>query len=117
MSFKTILKRLVDSTGATGAVLLASDGEVVESYSSSQAELDLIGAHQGIVLSSIKDAAQRSASSAVRSVTISTEKTRLVILTVKEGYYIVVTAPRARFAGMVLMEGGGALKSVEDEMR
>lgn len=116
MSFKTILQRLVDSTGATGAVLMASDGEVVESYSGTQAELDLIGAHQGIILTSIKDAAERSASSTVRSVTISTENSRLIILTVKEGYYIVVTAAKASFAGKILMEGALALKSVEQEM-
>lgn len=116
MSFKTTLQRLVDSTGATGAALMASDGEVVESCSSSQAELDLIGAHHGIILSSIKDAAERSASHAVRSVTISTERARLVILTVKEGYYIVVATARERFAGKVLMEGKLALKSIEEEM-
>lgn len=116
MSFKTILQRLVDSTGATGAILLASDGEVVESYSGTETELDLIGAHQGIILSSIKDATGRSDSGRVRSVTVSTEKTRLVILTVKEGYYIVVTAAKACFTGKILMEGALALKSVEEEM-
>lgn len=116
MSFKTILQNLVESTGATGAILLASDGEVVEAYSGTQAELDLIGAHQGIILSSVKDATERSAPGTVRSVTISTEKARLVILTVKEGYYIVVTAAKACFTGKILAKGALALKSVEQEM-
>lgn len=116
MSFKTILERLVDSAGATGAVLLASDGEIVESYSGTQAELDLIGAHHGIILSAIKDASERCTPGAVRSVTISTQKARLAIFTVKEGYYIVVTAAKSSFTGRILMEGALALKSVEEEM-
>lgn len=116
MSFNIILKRLAEAANATGAVLLAWDGEIVDSYSQSPIELDLIGAHHGIVLNIIKDAASRSHSDAVRYVSISTEKARLLIFSLKDGYYLVVTLGRSGYIGKVLRESDKAVKALEAEM-
>lgn len=115
--FDKILKELAQSAGATGAIMLDWEGEVVASYSHSTAlEMDLIGAHHGIILNIIKDAASRHGVSEVSSVSITTEKTRLAISTIKEGYYLVVTMDRAKPQGKALFESKRAVARIEEEM-
>jgi predicted regulator of Ras-like GTPase activity (Roadblock/LC7/MglB family) len=118
VAFKTILKGLTEATGAEGAALLDKDGELVDSYSRSRdVEIDLIGAHHGIILNAVKEAASRQeASPEVVSVVISTERLRLAIATVKDGYYLVVAVDRARPAGLALFESRRAVKRIEEEM-
>ncbi|MBI5885010.1 MAG: roadblock/LC7 domain-containing protein [Deltaproteobacteria bacterium] len=104
MSFKRILRELTESVGATGAVMLDWEGEIVADYSTVEGlELDLIGAHHGIILDIIKDASachneglKAGALKRVSSVVISTRGVRLIISTLKDDYYLVVTMPRSK---------------------
>lgn len=125
MSFTGILKELTDRTGAIGAVMLDWEGEIVASYSVVDGvELDLIGAHHGIILDIIKetaahqiDAQKEKDSLNVSSVLISTGSVRLVISTLKDDYYLVVTMPRTGgLASRTVYESRKASVRLEAEM-
>ena len=118
MPFKKILKDLVERAGATGAVILDKDGEILDQFSEqTNLELDLIGAHHGVILGILKDAVSRHEDfSEIGSVSISTDTMRLSICVVKEGYYLVVTTGRKTPAGRTLLESSRAVKLIEKEM-
>lgn len=117
MPFNAILQELAQKSGATGAIMLDWEGEVVASYSASDSlQMDLIGAHHGIILDIIKDASTRSDAPEVRSVSISTGETRLAISSLKEGYYLVVALEKKRPVGRALFESKRAIKVIEKEM-
>ncbi len=117
MPFKAILQDLAHKAGATGAIMLDWEGEVVASYSAGDSlQMDLIGAHHGIILDIIKDASTRSDTAEVRSVSISTGNTRLAISSLKEGYYLVVALEKKHPIGRALFESKRAIKIIEAEM-
>lgn len=118
MPFKAILQELAEKTGASGAIMIDWEGEVVASYSLNDSlQMDLIGAHHGIILNIIKDASARIDLSDVRSVVISTREARLAISPIKEGYCLVVSLQKGRAIGKALFESGRAVKRLELEMR
>lgn len=113
-------------TGATGAVMLDWEGEIVAEYSPMEGfELDLIGAHHGIILDIIKEAAAchydgHKAHSAlgVSSVIIFTGGIRLIISTLKDNYYLVVAMPRAKgLVSLATYKSRKAVIKLEEEMR
>ncbi|MBI1912676.1 MAG: hypothetical protein HYS21_11835 [Deltaproteobacteria bacterium] len=118
MPFTAILRDLTQKTHSTGAVMLDHDGELVASYSSFPSlEIDLIGAHHGIILNSIKDfSSRRQDLSGVKSVSISTTMMKLAISAIKDGYYLVLTMDRIRPIGKALYESQKAVKKIEAEM-
>ncbi|MBI5642014.1 MAG: hypothetical protein HY954_00915 [Deltaproteobacteria bacterium] len=117
MPFYTILKGLAEKIAASGAIMLDWEGEIVASYASSPSiEIDLIGAHHGIILNIIKDASSRSSGKEVRSVSITTSSTRLAISPLKEGYYLVIITPRSVPIGKTLSEAKRASLRLEEEM-
>ncbi len=118
MPFKKILQGLVERAGAAGAVILDREGEVLDKFSEdAHLDLDLIGAHYGVILGIVQDAAGRQRdSSDIGSVSILTEKTRLSICVIKDGYYLVVTSGRKAPAGKTLLESSKAIKMIEAEM-
>ncbi len=114
--FAQILKDLSTRAGAAGAIMIDWDGEIVASWASEPLEMELIGAHHGIILSIVKDISSRNGLSTVRHVAITTDSSRLVISTLKEGYCIVMALGRQRSIGMALHEAGEAVKRIETEM-
>jgi len=117
MAFERILKELTDATGANGAIMLANDGEVVAAHAARDGlDIDLIGAHHGIILSIIKDASSRSDFKDILSVSITTDTNRLAISTLKEGYYMVLSIARAIPVGRALYESERAARLLEEEM-
>lgn len=118
MPFKKILRGLVERSGAAGAVILDRDGEILDKFSEdAHLDLDLIGAHYGVILGIVKDAAGRQRDfGEVGSVSILTEKTRLSICAIKDGYYLVVASGRKTLAGRTLLESSKAIKMIEAEM-
>ncbi len=118
MAFNSILKDLAKRAGGTGAALLSMDGEVVASFSESPAiEIDLIGAHHGIILNIIKEsAASQKESAAVKTVSISTDNARLAISTLKDGFYLVLAMDKSRYLGKALSESARAVKKLEKEI-
>lgn len=117
MSFREILRELVEVLGAEGAVMLAHDGEVVDAYASIDSiEMDLIGAHFGVIFSFVQDASMRHGGSAVESVVVVTESSRLVISAIKEGYCLVIALGGRGAAGRALFESRKARARIEEEM-
>ncbi|HEY4707306.1 MAG TPA: roadblock/LC7 domain-containing protein [Thermodesulfobacteriota bacterium] len=114
--FAQILKDLSMSAVANGAIMIDRDGEIVASWATAPLEMDLIGAHHGIILSIVKDISSRHGLSTVRHVAITTDKARLVISTLKEGYCIVMALVRERPVGMALHELEEAVERIEREM-
>lgn len=117
MAFARILKELTGRAGASGAIMLANDGEVVASHTDQEGlDIDLIGAHHGIILSIIRDASARSDFKDIKSVSITTDTNRLAISTLKEGYYIVLAMGKALPIGKALYESKRAARLLEEEM-
>ena len=117
MPFKAILQDLTQNSGAFGAIMLDREGEVVASWAQNDSlQIDLIGAHHGIILNIIQDASRRSDFSDVSSVSISTDSAKLAISSIKEGYYLVVALEKRRPVGKALFESRRAIKKIEREM-
>lgn len=125
MSFINILKELTEVTGATGAVMLDWEGEIVADYSTVEGlELDLIGAHHGIILDIIKEASachnggfKARSTPKVSSVIIFTGTIRLIISTLKDNYYLVVAMPRSKgLVSRATYKSRKATMKLEEEM-
>ena len=120
MSFTAILKDLAHETGAIGAVLLDWEGEAIASYSGSPLlELDLIGAHHGIILDIARDAAGRQtgiSAGDITSIAITTSIGRLVISIIKDGYYVILALPRSVSIARCVFEVRKAIPLIEKEM-
>ncbi len=115
MPFKTILRKLTKSIDGYGAILLDEEGEVVDMFSSEGGlELDVIGAHKGIILKMLERAVKDTES--VHSIGISTEKMKLTISPIKEGYYVVVLSSEYTPLQRVIRETSRYLKELEEEM-
>ncbi len=116
MSFREILRGLVESLGAEGAVMLAHDGELVDSYAASEIEMDLIGAHFGVIFNIVNDVSSRYGGSAVESVAIVTGSSRLVVSAIKEGYCLVIALGGRGPLGGPLLQSRKAVARIEEEM-
>jgi len=116
MPFNAILKDLALRTRAQGAVMLASDGEIVAGHTESpNVEIDLIGAHHGIVLSAVRETGLHGDDD-VRSVVISTRENHLIISTLKEGYFVVVVLDKRLSPARALFNVKKAARAIEEEM-
>ncbi len=93
---------------------------MIASYSGSPSlELDLIGAHHGIILNIARDAADRQTGRSAGDITyiaITTNIGRLIISTIKEGYYVIVALPRSVSIARCAFEVRKALPLIEKEM-
>lgn len=117
MAFERILEDLSVSAGANGAILIDWDGEIVASWAASdQVDIQLIGAHHEIILDIVKEAASRLDRQEVKHLAITTEKARLAISTVKEGYCLVMAMGNDRPIGKALIESKRAVERIEEEM-
>lgn len=114
MPFRTILKELTERSRGKGAIMLDKDGESVAEFSEPGVEIDLIGAHHGIILHSVKENCPQE--EPLKSITITTSSTNLVISALKDGYYVVLAIDRPRPAGKALFEIKRAAKKIEVEM-
>lgn len=117
MTFNEILRDLSVSAGAAGAIIIDWEGEVVASWAGSpEIDINLIGAHHEIILDIIKDASSRHGAEAVRHVAITTDKARLAMASIKEGYCLVMALGRDVPVGKALLASGRAVERIESEM-
>lgn len=117
MSFHEILRGLVEELGAEGAVMLASDGEVVDVYASKESiEMDIIGAHHSVIFNSVKEIGSRQGGAAIEYAAIVTGTSRLLLSAIKEGYCLVVALNGRGPVGRALIESRKAVLRIEEEM-
>lgn len=118
MPFKMILTELMDKAEANGAVLMDKDGEIVEHMSRNPSiDIDLIGAHHGIILNIARDASSSLDDLRdVKAISINTDRVRLTILCLREGYFLVLANGRNSFSGRSLLEAERAAERLNAEL-
>jgi len=92
LSFQQILEQLVAGVrGATGALLIESDGEAVAWYSSEQADrLRLRGAYVAVVLRACQESALELGMGSISNLFISYEGAGFLAYEVGSGYFLVL---------------------------
>ena len=103
MPYRRILEVLLARVaGAHCALLLDAQGEVVVGAGHLDERQRLIGAYQGITLGMVSRAAQRVGVGEVRSLVSRHAQGAVVLATLKDGYYLVVSmGPRSLVARAV----------------
>ena len=118
MPFKEILRDLAVRAHANGAMMLDWEGEAVDFYSTANDhDLNAIGAHKGIILNLVKEMVGRvKDSDALSTIGISTDSSKLAIVPLKDGYYLILTVDKAEPLGRVFFECRKAMRRIEKEM-
>ena len=106
--FAKILRTMVDEVpGVVGGAFAASDGEMVDSFTTVESnEWALITAHYGVLLALMHSAFGTWHYGAVRSFVAQHEKFDIMVQAVDQGYYalIVMTTPAPLQRGMAYLE-------------
>lgn len=119
MPFKSILQELVTSTvGAVGAILTDWEGEAVEQYSLSgdEFELKILGAHQNIILSRIRDIRHKMPLQSVRDAVITTDRQHLLLGAVGDEYALVMLLERTALIGPARIRAQRSIRLLEKEI-
>src|SRR5580700_6301874 len=91
--FQDALREIVDRTeGGVASLIMDSEGIAVESYARDDAPFDInvIGIEYGVVLGSIKRAAESLEAGEAREIAIGTDKVLTLIRTLGESYFLAV---------------------------
>jgi predicted regulator of Ras-like GTPase activity (Roadblock/LC7/MglB family) len=91
--FRDALREIVDKTeGALAGLIMDAEGIAVESYARDGAPLDIttIGIEFGVVLGSIKRAAESLDAGTAHEVAIGTDKMTAIIRTLGDSYFLAV---------------------------
>ena len=119
MSFGKILKELVESVpGSVGAVFADDEGEPVEKITRNgdSYHICFLGAHNGILLNTVKKFSAAAGTGDPKSLHVRTEKLDYFTAPVYDGYFIVLAVetsiPSAR-AGFAITR---AVRSIREEM-
>lgn len=93
MPFKSLLNRLLeDIPGALGAIIIDWEGESVDHVARMEAyDIKVLGAHQGIILTLLREAMKRVASGALEEVLIRTGQNKTLIAPLTDDYFLVLT--------------------------
>jgi len=89
--FQQALREIVDKTeGAVAGLIMDSEGIAVDSYSRADAQFDIttVGIEFGVVLGSIKRAADQLEAGKTSELAIGTEKMITIIRTLNETYFL-----------------------------
>lgn len=113
--FKKILQETVEGLpGAVGAIFADWEGEAVEQFFPGPVdEIKLLGAHQGIILNLIKDAAGESGLGTVNGVLMTFDGAKVVVQPLKDGYFLVLLTDGTCNGGLALR----ALRDAADILR
>lgn len=96
MPFQSILKNLVESVpGAVGAILVDWEGEAVQEYCHcAPYDIRFIGAHNGVILSRLRESHRDNLGGAIDLVEISSEQQHLLIGVADPDYSLVLQVKR-----------------------
>ena len=92
--FQETLREIVDRTdGGVAGLIMDSEGIAVDSYSRSDAPFDIttVGIEFGVVLGSIKRAADSLEAGKTNEIAINTEKMITIIRTLNDTYFLALT--------------------------
>ncbi len=93
MPFKNLLQGMLDQLpGAVGAIIADWEGEAVDQVARmDDFEIKVIGAHEGIILTQLRQALQRLDGGALEEVQIHFEHGKVLIAPLSEDYFLVLT--------------------------
>lgn len=118
MAFKRILGRLVDAVpGACGAILADWEGEAVDQVASmDDFELKVIGAHQGVILTNLREVVRRLEGNDLREIVVTASLKQVVILPVTPDYFLVLALERGAPLGRALFEARRSVVLLRNEI-
>lgn len=118
MPFKTILRELVESVpGATGAILADWEGEAVVQYCLyDDYELKVIAAHEGIILSRMKEVHAHFPVGELNDAVITTDTRHIVTGAIGPDYSLVMTLDRGAVVGRALYRFRNSVQRLEKEI-
>jgi predicted regulator of Ras-like GTPase activity (Roadblock/LC7/MglB family) len=118
MSFKPVLQDLIDRVpGALGVIFADWEGEAVDQVSKiGEYELKVIGAHKGIILTSMRQAMRDLETDVLEEIVVTTERSQTLILPVTQDYYLVMTLDRGDMLGRALFEARRTITALRKEV-
>lgn len=117
MPYLAALEGLLRSVpGAQGALLLDAEGEVVVEAGARDQRHRLIGAYQGITLASVQRASERQQTGAVRLVVCRHAAGCIILRTLKDGYYLVVSLDAEASLARGLYHSSLAQERLDDDL-
>ena len=118
MTFKTLLSQLVASVpGARGAIIADWEGEAVDQVGlMDNYDLQVLGAHKGVVLQSLCRVVNRLGNDRLTEVVITTTRGQTVILPVTRDYFLLLTCDRHSVLGQILHQARRCLPALHREI-
>ena len=119
MSFGKILQELVDSVpGSVGAVFADDEGEPVEHISSNgdSYHICFLGAHNGILLNTVKKLSAAAGTGDPKTLHVRTEKLDFFTAPVYDGYFIVLAVDTSIPSARANFAITRAVRSIREEM-
>jgi len=102
--------------GAEGALLLDPEGEVVVEAGARDERHRLIGAYQGLTLSTVRRANERHEAGAIAHVVCRHAAGTLILCPLRDGYYLVVSLSPEASLGRGLFHSGLARERLDAEL-
>jgi predicted regulator of Ras-like GTPase activity (Roadblock/LC7/MglB family) len=106
MPFKRLLARWLDLVpGALGAIIVDWEGEAVDQVARMDSyELQVLGAHKGVILANLRDAVSRLGDEEIEEIVIATANNQTLILPLTPEYALILTLARGEALGRALFE-------------
>ena len=106
MAFKRLLAQLMTSVpGARGAIMADWEGEAVDQVGlMDDYDLQVMGAHEGVILQNLCEIANRLGNDRPSEVVITTTHAQTLILPVTSDYFLLLTLDRGSALGRALFE-------------
>lgn len=118
MPFKALLGNMVQRVpGAQGAILADWEGEAVDQVGlMDDYDLKLIGAYKGVILTNLRDVANRLNHDQLKEIIITTERAQMIVLPVTLDYFLVFTLNRSDVMGRALFEARRCIQALQREI-
>jgi predicted regulator of Ras-like GTPase activity (Roadblock/LC7/MglB family) len=117
MPYQSLLDALVRSvSGAQGAVLMDSQGEVVIEAGDRHERHRLIGAYHGIALARLKNGGERCQLGAIHHVLYRYSGGNVILRPLKDGYYLVLTLAPLANLGQALYRSADTQVRVDSQL-
>jgi predicted regulator of Ras-like GTPase activity (Roadblock/LC7/MglB family) len=118
MAFKEILGKLVAAVpGATGAILADWEGEAVDQVARmDDYQLKIIGAHQGVILSRLRELVRRLEGCDPKEIVVTSADVEVLVMPVTHEYFLVLTLERGESFGRALFEARRCVVRLKKEI-
>ncbi len=118
MPFKALLGEMLKRVpGGQGAILADWEGEAVDQVGlMDDYDLKLIGAYKGVILTNLRDVANRLNNDQLKEIIITTDRAQMIVLPVTLEYFLVFTLNRSDVLGRALVEARRCIHALQKEI-